>query len=902
MGSSFEDVRNAEFALVTGFWPKEIDQETNKIIYDTIKGNYKSILESHKAVIVSPSDNELVQLCVGISLLHSFIQANWTGPDLDYTPSDLVSDSKSHEDLNSNAIISLSYGGEPAYHLASHPILLRWSLDIFNRKYTNCITAPWWRLRAGTIHQYILDEPAPFPSSIFDDLNPLMTNIEDDNPDLLGRLVLEIGLLHHHYGNDRVATQMFVRAARTMDLRYELTGALGKRTKFQQNDISQLVLLAKSRDRVGTSGSRASTTSSSTTQPLPLPPSIPQTLPLNDDTLLEQTEFTSSIETTAPPTLLSHIDPANQPPLHPLDQCILLCLCLNIKNTSPQHGLTAEQMHPYISRCISHPQNWSVHTMALLLRSRLESTRTRTVERSVLQLQALIDQMSASDSTVDERLEYIHDIPMPNKWQLEREVAQRYLSLGVTRSALAIFERLEMWEDVVKCHQSLEHPDRGVVIVRELIAGQKEEVEHVVAKAKTSTEAKASLIDKTRLAKLYCLLGDLEPEHALEHYMQGWSLSNNTSSRAARSLGMLYFTRGEYEQALQWLRHAARINPLLVRVWFVLGCTAVRMENWNEAREAFARVVSIDEEDGESWSNLASAYLRLRDEAVEKEKQESNTDGKSNGSVDERKIPLAYLSLAHRALQNGLKHSFENWRMWNNYMLVSLEIGDTTECIRALRRIAEIRAQRSEGQNEREVDIVDLDILTQLVDSILQDPMLDSATQTPYIRLLASLISDTLIPLIPALPSPTPSGTRALYCLHILHARLLTHQKQYSVAIHAHMDAYRASLGADITPDLLDSASANMGDHEKLERVRVFEESVRCVIECIEALKKLGPLAETEAEDVSFSNSSSPKKLNWSFQTRSIFRNFLGRMKDVEDEDDLVLGWRRLREAQSNGA
>jgi Tfp pilus assembly protein PilF len=53
------------------------------------------------------------------------------------------------------------------------------------------------------------------------------------------------------------------------------------------------------------------------------------------------------------------------------------------------------------------------------------------------------------------------------------------------------------------------------------------------------------------------------------------------------------------------------INPLLSRSWFILGCACMRVEDWAEAKIAFSRCVSIDEEDGESWSNLASMYMRV---------------------------------------------------------------------------------------------------------------------------------------------------------------------------------------------------------------------------------------------------------------------------------------------------
>ena len=268
-------------------------------------------------------------------------------------------------------------------------------------------------------------------------------------------------------------------------------------------------------------------------------------------------------------------------------------------------------MFPYIARVISHPVNWSVHTMALLLRSRLEANRTRTVERSTIQLQALIDQMPTSDSAPQERLAYFWSIGLPSSWEMEREVAKRYASLGVVKSAMEVFERLEMWEEVVQCWQVLERPDKGLEIVRDLLEGRKEEVDETVLKGKEAKRNIKPALDRAREAKLWCLLGELESERAVEHYEKAWEVSGHTSGRAMRSLGGYWFTRGEFDRAIDCLKRATAINPLYSRSWFILGCACLREERLEEARDAFIRCVSIDDEDSESWNNLASAYLRM---------------------------------------------------------------------------------------------------------------------------------------------------------------------------------------------------------------------------------------------------------------------------------------------------
>ena len=455
-----------------------------------------------------------------------------------------------------------------------------------------------------------------------------------DVREIQARILLEQGVLHHILRSDKQAAEQLIRAAKANGLQYELTGVPGKRTKFQQFDVTQLVLLAQSRKTLEDKNkpgekviesNEANPTSEGAGNGAAGGFAVPETFPLNDDTLLEKTEFTSSTPSSS--STLPNLDPNSQPPLDPLDQSILLDLCLNVKNTSPSHGLTTEQMSPYVARVISHPLNWSVHTMALLLRSRLESNRTRTVERSVLQLQALVDQMPTADSTVQERLEYFHGISLPSKWEMQKELATRFLSIGVVKSALEVFEKLEMWEHVVQCWQSMERPDKAIAIVKDLLEGRKAEADIVISRGRTSGAVK---LDVVREAKLWCLLGDMEPTNAVRHYTHAWEISNRTSARAMRSLGGYHFARGEYAETKDCLKKAVAINPLLSRSWFVLGCACLKIEDWEEARQAFSRCVTIDDEDAESWNNLASVYLRMAGADQERSEREVGTPTSSN--------------------------------------------------------------------------------------------------------------------------------------------------------------------------------------------------------------------------------------------------------------------------------
>jgi len=117
-------------------------------------------------------------------------------------------------------------------------------------------------------------------------------------------------------------------------------------------------------------------------------------------------------------------------------------------------------MFPYIQRVLENPKNWMIHSTALLQRSWLEYEKRRTMDRAMLQIQALLDQhttkLSVTQSTfasieqaapVQERIEYLFCIIYPAQYELKRDLAYRYLKYQVFRSALNLFTELELWDE-----------------------------------------------------------------------------------------------------------------------------------------------------------------------------------------------------------------------------------------------------------------------------------------------------------------------------------------------------------------------------------------------------------------------------------------------------------------------
>ncbi|WVQ69822.1 uncharacterized protein L199_008043 [Kwoniella botswanensis] len=865
---------------------------TQELASQLVEADFKAILSSSEANpilseqtlleglnISSPStsqteDSPLIRLIVSIALLHSFVQANWTGPNLTFTPLDILpSTTFTNEDLNAAALPLLTLQGEPAYHLSYQPVLFLLARRLLSSlPSTSLPTLPLWFLRLHLVHLSLLDEPVPLPES---DLLALQSLLEDptvsSDQDLKATIELEIGLYHHALGQDKQANQSFLCAAKASGLEFELSGALGKRTKYQVNALSQLVLLAESRKREGDEENVQDVDGGNHTDDgVKKDTNLPESIALNDDTLLEETEFTkiTSSSNDKSTSKLSHLDPSNQPALHPLDQALLLSLCLSQHNNSPSSGLTANQMMPFLARVISHPRNWSIHTTGLLLRSRLEASRSRTVERSTLQLLALIEQMPTSDSSTKERLRYFHQLPLPSKWEMERELAKRYLSIGVVRSALEIFDRLEMYEDSVSCLQRLDKEEEAIKLVEDLLKGTKVESDVVTSlKKENLSEKRKNNLTEERKAKLYCLLGDLalsseesikDPtkakQVAIEYYEKAWQVSENTSSRSMRSLGTIYAGSNDYEKAIECFKDSLQINPLYARAWFTLGVCYVKLERWTEAKDAFRRQVGVEEDDAEGWNNLAAVYLRLGEEGLK--------DG-------ENPAPVSYENkhLAWRALRQGLRFAYANWRMWQNYMIVSIDVGELSEAARAMTRVVE------ELSNKDPVLAVDPDVLDKLVDSVTRDDysLLKEGKVVPktsnegfgLLPIVERLFDVTILPRI----SDSPRIWKT-------HARLERWKENWQNALEDYLKAYRCSIVSD----------------ESVERdLEKWKEAINEIEILVATMSQLGPKAKNQQEEAG----ETKKKGDWKFQARGIVRTFMGRTRDAfEDQPD----WQRLQD------
>ena len=913
----YQVLRSETAQSLLGFVKSEVSDD------DDLPSTYGNDWTKFISVQISnwPRPHDL--LPIGKAAFDTFLQATVTGPPLSWRPSDLVfpetwfhgtDKTHEHENLRKQIRLSLGADAEAFYHLAPHVELFYLAKRILN--YSPLAEDPGGvlaRLRVNFWHQKLLNDVSPsLQEQIYSDVHYLDTCILEPETRLEwitpAEYLIERANIHLFYGFDVKAREGLVRAARERSFHFSLTGRLGKRTKFQERDLSQLVVIAKSAE------SQLSTSDLHNTSR-----TEPKALDLNDDTLLESITFSSGAASHSNsdvdeelPAALQSIDPGNQPLLNPLDAIILLATASSIKNTSPVDGLTREETLPFAGRVLSGgSSNWQVYTQALLVRSRIEGYKSRTIERSVLQLQAIVDQvlaetdpsgvfghashsqhsqenastsflpqLKASESApASERLRYIHQLASMPRWKLESELADRWVSLGGLQTALEIYERLQMWAEVALCWAANDREDKARDILQlqlynsvSLAEDWSNDNEHCSTGDGTS-EKDPLPADAPRL---FCILGDIEKSPAA--YKRAWDVSNCRYARAQRSLGKYYATAGDFPMADDAYAKSLRVNPQNHATWFALGCVRLQTEDWKGAVQAFGRTVQIDDADAESWSNLAVALLSLPPDCspgvgVIASNRDSLSDGEDETSARNMTDPQKHVREAFIALKRAAALKRDSFRIWQNLLSVSIRLSPPpyTDIIIAQTRLIDLLG-KLKGENCIDIEIVEA-LVAQLVaspsppperasqvypdneQSSDHDTESDPTTRRPgFEKMVIDLVQKKITPLI--------TSSRRLW---LLTAKTSLYLKHPFATLASYEKAWRVTLnqpGWEIGGVTLASRNA---------WTEVWEST-------IDLLKAYESLGERGRESGMTAGEMVAK--DWKFKARSAVRSVLSRAKD----------------------
>lgn len=571
---------------------------------------------------------QLCVLFVGVAALKLFVQCNWTGPAVEVV-NDIFPNSESDE-CHRACLKALEVCGETPYHLieqAPFLVIANALLVHCNEVLRGCCSVDWWAWRCAYVHQLImLDRSQELYATICDRIAMVEKNLPcadegGEQRKLKMLFCIEASLSYVHYSEVRNSRHYLDSAKSASNVEFQLTGALGKRTYHQENELPQLLLEVSHKG-----GGDTGTASAESVNHL-----FPKNAPLKDDTVMNGIKFSGN---TAADVCLT-----------PEEGCLLLAVCILNKSISAPDALRDEEVMAYIERVLSVPCSWSVQFSALFQRCKLERNNSRRVERSMTQLQCLVDAVKSPKPSAAVRLELFFSVAMPAIWEVEKELGNIFFALGATKSALDVFIKYELWEDVINCYTKIGRRDRAEKVVRKLL--EEEETAH-----------------------LYCLLGDATQDP--EHYTKAWEISGHTSARAQRSLGLFYYNKKDFQEAIPFLEKSSELNGIQMNVWFALGYSAMQVGNYALSVKAYKRVVNLDPESFEAWNNMASAYIHMGDKHK-----------------------------AWKVLQEALKCSYDNWRVWENYLLVCMDVGAFEECITSWHRLIDIKGKHSDGKVAR---------------------------------------------------------------------------------------------------------------------------------------------------------------------------------------------------------
>ncbi len=225
---------------------------------------------------------------LAVCCLNLFLQANYTGPQLsDGDAIELDDLIFTYFGLKNNPLLvswandALAVDGELPYPRSQHPVALVFARVILaalsgvagklggrveeddelksqemRRKQRLTITASlstvnWWSARAIIAHSR-LTMTTGCGSALFSEAVDCFRVVLYEFGGCYGfigaRAWLEWGLAQHYFEEPSKGKEAFENAQKAAGLKVRLSGALGKRTKYQKNDVAQLLLLTDTRE------------------------------------------------------------------------------------------------------------------------------------------------------------------------------------------------------------------------------------------------------------------------------------------------------------------------------------------------------------------------------------------------------------------------------------------------------------------------------------------------------------------------------------------------------------------------------------------------------------------------------------------------------------------------------
>ncbi|XP_044755228.1 tetratricopeptide repeat protein 27-like [Coccinella septempunctata] len=315
------------------------------------------------------------------------------------------------------------------------------------------------------------------------------------------------------------------------------------------------------------------------------------------------------------------------------EQKVLLTRVQEIIMARPKTELIEEEVLPFFDLILSQKNTWAVRVVTLMLRCEYENS-IRTINRKIAQCEEILECFRSSKPHVLNRFADVFSSGLKPMWKVQSVYAEALRLMGLIKDSLNIYIAIQDWESVIVCYTLLGLRHNAAEVIKQQL-------------------------DKKETPKMWCLLGDATDD--ITCYEKAWELSNEKSHMARRHWGNFLFERKKYEECVPHFETSVAINPLQPPVWLRLGYAALQIQNWQLAATAYIRYTHLEPEGFQAWNNLAQAYIKM-----------------------------GHNKEAHSALAEALKYDFENWQIWENYLIVSCDISSYSNIIRAYHKILDL--------------------------------------------------------------------------------------------------------------------------------------------------------------------------------------------------------------------
>lgn len=316
------------------------------------------------------------------------------------------------------------------------------------------------------------------------------------------------------------------------------------------------------------------------------------------------------------------------------DQLYVSSLLTEYKKSFPDIDLLREEIKAYTSKCLSTSFNWLVFSKLLIHRSFNEDKSSKTIERSLLQIQSICDQHNDRDPSPFDRSIFVFACDYPFIWNNKRKYAEMFMGYGSTMTAFEIFKEIDMWDEAISCLYLADKTQRA----REL------------SEERLKINPEPSIL---------CVMGDILKDP--KYYIEALTLSNGKFIKAYRCLGYYYFGINQYDKAIESFEKALEVNPLFPKIWFTLGCLYLSFKKYEDAIRSFNQSLSFDEDNAEGWGNLGICFSQV---------------GKFNQSL--------------KCLEEGFKKNRKNWKILENIIIISVRAKNLNKLLFAIENMINI--------------------------------------------------------------------------------------------------------------------------------------------------------------------------------------------------------------------